>query len=233
VFWGGIDNDNYGGVLYFSPTLLNNAVAENCYQANDPTSQDDSDLLPTDGGTLVIPDMGRLYKMVSLGPNLFLFASNGVWLISGSTGVGFTATDYQVSRISVVPSVGQMSHVVAEGAIYWWNSDGIYITMPSQNSVETAGWDVQSVTETTIKSFYKTISPTAVRYAKGAYDTINKTVQWVYSSEDPTGAAAKYTYNRAMNLRLVTQAFFPYDLGAADTYPAVRGLIYVKKLLES
>lgn len=228
VFWGGVENTKFGNNIYFSPILMDIKDAGNCFQRNDPTSEDNSDLLPDDGGVIVIPNMGVLKKIIQVGPTVLCFASNGVWQISGSTGVGFAANDYAVSRISEVPAVGRMSFVVAENTVFWWNVDGIYVAAPSQQT----GWQVTSVTENTIKTFYKSIPVKNVLYAKGVYDTLNKTLQWVYRSNTASDPGDNYKYDRALNFRLPTNAFFPFSLSQASGFPYVAGVIYVKTILD-
>jgi len=50
----------------------------NCYQVNDPTSDQLFDLLPTDGGVIVIQGCGSIYKLFPLQNALLVFAANGV-----------------------------------------------------------------------------------------------------------------------------------------------------------
>jgi hypothetical protein len=156
----------------------------------------------------MIPDMGTIYKMLPVQSSMMVFASNGVWAISGSQGLGFTANDYSIRKISSVGAMNETSFADIEGFAIWWNLDGIY-TLSTDN---VGNFGVESISDTTIKTFYANIPPEAKRYAKAAYNERTKVVQWIYRSTSPTTVTLRYTYNRVLNFNLLTKAFYPWTI---------------------
>lgn len=216
VWYGGTSAQAFNDKIYFSKIIEQPSDYGRCYQINDPTSEDLSDLLPTDGGVISIPDMGNLVKMVPVGQDLLLFATNGIWRISGSEGIGFTANDYSVSKVSSVPSVSPLSFVVIEGAPLFWNNDGIY-SMTSEG--------VQPITDKTIKTWYGNLPASSKANAKGCYNPLNKTILWLYRNTASTTTDNAYEYDRILCLNTLTGAFYPLSIGTGSGYPTVNGVI--------
>ena len=72
-----------GTRVYFSRILPDIRAIGDLYQVNDPTSEEFSDLLDTDGGWIDIPEAAGINKLHVFGSSLLVFARNGVWRISG------------------------------------------------------------------------------------------------------------------------------------------------------
>jgi hypothetical protein len=74
-----------------------------------------------------------------------------------------------------------MSFVDVEGTPIWWNRSSINtITVGDQG-----GLVVQSLTDETIQTFYDEIPEESKFYAKGAYDPLTKTIQYLYRTSTP------------------------------------------------
>ena len=71
-----------------------------CYQAADPTSNEDSDLVDTDGGFIKIDGAYGIKALVAADTSLFVFAENGVWRIVGNSEGNFSATGYSISKVN-------------------------------------------------------------------------------------------------------------------------------------
>lgn len=219
IFMGGVSDSGFAGRIYFSQIIENDEQIEKCYQENDPTSEKISDLLPTDGGVIVITDLGSVIKMIPIGPALVVFASNGIWAISGSEGVGFTANDYSIQKLSSSRALSIYSFIDIEGFPLWWNEDGIYTVKGGEGQ----GLMVESLTDRTIKSHYSTIPSMSKQYASGAYDPINKVVQWGYVSTAPSNIREAQDYSHILCLNLLSGAFYLYTAGT--TSAAVSGIV--------
>lgn len=224
IFYGGVNTSQYNNNIYFSRTIESEQDYGFCMQVNDPTAEDNTDLYPTDGGVIVIPEMGNLIKMVPVGSDLILFASNGIWQLSGSKGLSFAANDYAVRKLSSVPAVSPTSFVVVEGYPMFWNNDGIYIAKPNQVGDIT----IESLTNTTIATFYQSIPTNSKYYAKGVYDANEKIVQWLYRSTSATDIDDQYTYDRVLNLNMLTGAFYPWTIQQDGSSPRVNSVLIIQ-----
>ena len=214
--------------VYFSQIMDDKRKAGFCYQEADPTSEDISDLIATDGGVIPIPEMSRLVKLVPVGAGIVAFATNGVWFIGG-TQSGFTALDISVSKISPIGTESPDSIVEVNGQIYWWSRIGI---MAMSQKVGVFGpvegsFDNQNISESTIQTFYNDISDDARKYVKAVYDPQTNIIQWLYRDETVTQT---YGYNKILNLDLTLQAFYPWTISYGATLPFISSVFTSPRL---
>lgn len=219
VFYAGINFIGYNSKIYFTQIVERDTQYGNCYQVNDPSSQDLFDLLPNDGGVISIPDAGTIYKLIAVPGGLGVFAANGVWFISGSSGIGFSATDYTVQRVALIPTLSATSFVNVGGYPAWWNAEGIYIFAPSSDGGGgTFGQGsqlpvVKSLTYSTIKDFYDQIPLSSKRFARGAFDRLNGRIKWIYRTGEATEQVNSiYEFDGILNFNINTGAFYPWTI---------------------
>lgn len=220
--------------IYFSKVIESTNDFGKCYQTNDPTSDTLFDLLPTDGGVIKIPGCGSIYKLFPIQNALLVFAANGVWYITGSQGIGFTANDYTLVQLSAVHSISSTSFVDINGLPMFWNEEGIYSVEPAKqggglqgNPLHVNPLEVNAITVGTILTFYNSIPLKSKKYARGAYDPIEYKVQWIYKSTDDVSVIDRYTFDRVLNFNVVNKAFFPYSLTLDPANPGINGITYV------
>lgn len=222
AWYAGINAAGYNSKLYFSQIIAGDSQVGACYQQNDPTNEDLFALLPDDGGVISIPEAGTIYKLFAMQNTLLVFAYRGVWQITGSTGLGFTATDYVVAKLSNIRSISGTSFVDCNGAPMWWNTDGIWTVVGGQQ-----GLQVQSITRSTIQSFYDDIPSTSKIVARGTFSPLDQIVHWVYNASSPTVLDEQYTYDSVLTLNLVTGAFYPWTISQPTSGPRVHGLVLI------
>jgi len=211
-------------LIYFSQSIVKTEQFGRCYQTNDPTAEDFFDLLPTDGGIINIQGSGSIYKLFPVQNGLLVFAANGIWFITGSQGIGFTANDYTITKISGIKSISSYSFVDVNGWPLFWNEEGIYGVSPSQQG---GGLTVESLTVSTILSFYAQIPMECKKYARASYDPINYIVQWVYAADNGATVNDRYTFTKALCLNTHTKSFYPYSISTGVNQPYVTGILYV------
>jgi hypothetical protein len=219
VFYAGVNATGYTSKIYFSQIIERDEQAGFCYQANDPTSEDLFDLLPADGGVIAIPEAGTIYKLFSIANGLIVFGYRGVWFITGSTGIGFTATDFTVTRLSSIRTVSGTSFVDVNGVPMWWNTDGIFTVQSGQG-----GPQVQSMSISTIQSFYNSIPNASKTAAKGYFNPVAQTVQWLFRTTPPGTVEEQNSFDAILNYNVLTNAFFPWTIQPGCE---VHGLIVV------
>lgn len=226
VFYAGVSSDNYASTIYFSQIVERDEQLGHCYQASDPTSREIFDLVDSDGGTVKIQDIAQIIDMRIVGQSLIVFATNGVWSISGTDNGAFKATDYSVSKLSSFPAISRSSIVDVGGSPLWWNYEGIYSLRTSEAGLTT---DVTSLTDQSIKTFYTEDIPQSSKlYAKGAFNDQEGIVYWLYQAIEST---SQYDYDRIMALDTVSGAFYPLSVPQGNFL--ISGLVPVRGVSEN
>lgn len=212
--------------IYFSQIVQTTAEFGKCHQANDPTSETLFNLLPTDGGVIKIQGSGAIYRLFPIQNGLLVFAANGIWFITGSQGIGFTANDYTITKISDIRSLSSDSFVNVQGLPIFWNEEGIYTVSPAQQGL---GLTVESLTYNSIDSFYSEIPVDSKKYARGDYNPVDYLVHWIYRSENPANTAERYHFDKVLCFNIKTKAFYTYTIeqGGAGTGPFIHGINYI------
>ena len=210
AWYAGLQGTMSGRVL-FSQVLDNTNKLGNCYQANDPTSEVASDVLDSDGGVIEIPEAGQIKKLVAVGKGLLVFATNGVYNISGIDSV-FSANNYQVEKITNVGCIASNSIVTVESNVIYWATDGIYVI--SNVGLE---YKVDNMSDKTIKTLYNNIPFSGKQYVTGVYNPSTNEVMWLYNSsklEDETsnlyGNNSLLVFNRTLTC-FYTHSFNPIN----------------------
>lgn len=218
--------------VYFSQILTYKDKAGFCYQEADPTSEEISDLVDTDGGVIPIPDMGRAVRLFSAGSGIMIFANNGIWFISGGQG-GFTATDFSITKLSPIGTESPNSIVEVDTTIMWWSKIGIQAFTQKTGifgPVE-GNFDKINMSQETIQSYFnEDIPATSKLYVKSAYDPATNTVQWIWSSASAPGP---YRYDRVLNYDISLQAFYPWSVSSAEGRPYISGIFVTPSLSSS
>ena len=209
VFYSGLRGPRQSSRIFFSQIVESSEQYGKCHQANDPTSETAFDLLSSDGGVIDILEAGTIIKMVPVQQWLVIFCTNGIWAISGSQGVGFTASDYVVQKISSTRNLSHTSFVEVEGIPFWWSLEGIYnITLdPQSNALR-----VQSITDQSIRDFFLDIPAESKEYARGVFNQFTKEVQWIYKSTTAPSFNERYVFDRLLTFNLLNGAFYPWSV---------------------
>jgi hypothetical protein len=210
VFYAGLESSKNSGTIIFSRLIESTTDLGNCYQINDPTSEDISDLLDTDGGVITIPDAVNIKYLYAFGSNLYIFADNGVWSINGVDNV-FRATEYSIRLITSVGILTAESFVEVEGVPFWWSKFGIHAMAFDQS---TGLAQEQNISISTIQSFWDSISQVAKQQVNAVYDRLNKKIYWAYPNTNETKANK---YNNFLILDTILQAFYPWKISDETT----------------
>lgn len=239
LFYSGVDSQivdgdnnspNYAGVIFF--TQVGTAITDlsKCYQDADPTSSEISDIIDTDGGTIHIPDISRVYKLLATRTSILVFAQNGVWEIFGDTG-GFNATSYQVSKVSAVGVESPYSIIETITGIFYWAKGGIFVLTQDQMS---GRYKVDNVSITTIQTLYNRISDSAKKYAVGFYEEIQNRVRWLYN-DFPEYNELSYVnkYNKELILDLTLGSFYINEIVQSDITPFIAAYAPIPKFVRN
>lgn len=220
VWYAGTKGAGYSNEILFSQIIERNSQIGQCHQLNDPASEELFDLLPSDGGVILIPDCGTIVKLFAYQDAIFIFATNGCWKVAGSEGIGFRANDYSVVKVSSIPCLTASSFVSVAGTPSFWNSEGIY-TLSANQGLGTS--EIVSITDTTIKDFFSDIPLVSKQYARGCYNRRTRVLSWVYKSEKAISIEDLYSFDRVLNFNTLTNAFYPWSVDISDV--SINGVI--------
>lgn len=207
VWYSGItgSTDDNASKVFFSQQLDDGfGLLGECFQENDPTSEELSDLLDTDGGFVNIPGAHDIRKLHQFGADLYVFAENGVWRIAGVDGV-FRATEYSVQKLSEDGIVALGSFISASGRPFWWSNNGIH----TLGLGESGGVEVSNISISSIQTFFEDIGADKRALVRGVYDKLRRRVVWLYPDTTETNENKR---NRLLILDEVLGAFIPWTV---------------------
>lgn len=217
VWYSGMDSSKNGSKVFFSQLVENLPDVGKLHQVADPTSEDQSDLVATDGGHILLPDTHGIKKLYTYQDSVLVFADNGVWQIRGVDGV-FKATEYAVNKITSKGVVNPESFVDVEGVPLWWSREGIHTMASDQVSQQAVE---QNLSQTTIQSFWEALDKENIA---SVYDRADRKVFWFTQA---VGETNKGKYTEVLVLDLVLQAFYPWTISDYGTpSPYVAGVTY-------
>lgn len=222
AFYAGVSAINLSANVYFSQIVELRAQLANCYQANDPTSESLPDLLDSDGGVIKIPDAGQIIRLLEFQGSLLVLATNGVWIIQGSAGSPFLATNYEVRRISATGTNSPLSVASFKGQPLWWGSEGIFNVEYNPNFNSFA---VNNISVGTIQTLVDAVAPINKKFIKGICDTENSIVYWLYNDTASLASTAFYTYPKILAINMLTSAFYKYSFASS---PVIRGISWIQ-----
>jgi hypothetical protein len=230
VFYAGVSGSGVNGNVYFSQIISeDNRNVGYCYQQNDPTSEDLSDLLASDGGIIVIPEAGTILQLFPMKSALLVLADNGVWSIQGGSN-GFRATEFSVSKVSSIGIDGSQSVIDVEGVPIWWGKTGINTI--SQNEV-TDRFNAVSLSKETIQTFYDDIPAISKVDAKGQYDQSTKKIFWLYRSEGQIADEDRYRFDSILVFDTRLGSFYHWTISTLASNPYYVGSIFAESTLNT
>ena len=201
-----------------------------CYQDADPTAEDISDLIDSDGGVVPIPEADHIEAIKPLANGVMIFAQNGVWFISGGDNA-FTARNISVSKISPIGTKCPNTIVETDGTIFWWSEVGIQAIQQASGQFGpiSGRFGNTNIAEQTIQTFYNGIGSTSKKLAKGVLDPRNNIVYWLYASKDSN----RFEYDSVLIYDITLQAFYPWQFTSLAGGPRINGVFLDSGYLES
>lgn len=207
VFWGSAN-----GRIYYSQVLREDfSNVGSCFQEADPTSDEISDLIDTDGGVIVISQAAEFLGFVIKERSLIAVSTTGAWAVRGDNDGGFKATGYEVVNLSKIGCINGKTILEADGVPMYWSETGI-MTIELGGSGEDKG---KSLTQETIQTFYDQIPPASKANARGGFDLATNRVLWLYRDDEDT-TFSSYAYNRVLIFDLRLGAFYTYRIARED-----------------
>lgn len=219
AFFSGIESRSIGDNVYFSQILTDIRRIGRAYQDADPTSDEISDIVDTDGGRITIAGLGKVVKLVPVQRSLLVFSTNGIWEISGPGDGFFTATDYSVRKLGNISCKSPDTILEVEGIVILFAEDGIYVIQENEIS---GLLTPNNITDNTIRSFYLELPAITKERAFGVYDDQIKKIAWGFRRV-VNGSPAPVTEVLVFDIR--TRSFTRYSFQIEDHYPASLAVI--------
>lgn len=229
AWYSGVGGTRLLSNVYFSQVATESETYGRCYQSADPTSEIISDLVDTDGGVIPIQDCGEIISLVATGTGVLVLATNGVWQIVGTAQGGFTATGYEVNKLSNYGCISAGSVVQVNDTVVYWSYSAI-----CQIAASNVGSLVVSpLTDTTIKSLYVGIPTVAKKYASGAFNSSSRIIYWAYNNTLSSSEVFPYKKDTILALDTRIGAFYILSLPKGDAYPAITWVTTTKESTEN
>lgn len=206
TWFGGIDTARLGGRVYFSQVIENDDQYGKCYQVADPTDERISDLVPSDGGVIVIPEASNVLKLVPHSSSLLVYASNGVWEIGPGDLGYFAATSYSVRKVTDSGAVSAGACLLLDNLPVYFSTTDIFAL---ERDFRSGYLNAKNLTESVINTYYNGISLESRREAIGVFDDLGKRLIWLYRSE----SGIPYAYDKALVYDDRLQAFTSHKFG--------------------
>ena len=218
VFYTGSDAQAWAGTVFYSQVLEDIDKVGRCYQDADPTSEHISDLIATDGGTILIENAVNIRAMLPYEGSLVIFAENGVWELSGSNEAGFKATEFRLKKITEFGAVGSKSIVSPGSGFLYWSRHGIFALQREQVS---GSLQAARLSKDRIQNLYNTISSESRKRATAYYDKVENKVYWMYSRSGVYSIYNHYDTCLVLDMSLENGAFYTFTF---DNLTDVTGL---------
>lgn len=193
-----------GRVLYSQIISEDTTLAEKCYQAADPTSEDVSDPIDTDGGVMNIQQCGKILRLAQLGNGLCVFGDKGVVSILPGNATGFTPTSYYQQLVSSVGTVSKRAVISVGDAIYYWSALGIYKVSFNENGQLIA----ENISFGTIHTFFKNLKPVSIENCIAKLNSIKNEIHFMY----PTNEDTPKELNAVLKYNVITNTWTPRNV---------------------
>lgn len=118
VMYSQIESQTYSGASKYW---------QKCYQEANPNDDITNSLVATDGGTLTINDLGKVFKVLKYDNSILVFSNNGIWSISGESNKYFTPLSYTVNKVSDIKILTKRSACVTERGLFLLSSSGLHL----------------------------------------------------------------------------------------------------------
>ena len=196
-----------GNTVLFSQTLTETLMnCGKCYQDADPTSEDISDILPTDGGVVKFQTMGDGLALKTFNRGVIVFGRDTVYGLISPVESKFTATEYDILELSKAGLIGQNSVVSVDTSVYYWSPLGIFQIGVNNNTGTTLV--SQSVSSDTIQTYYNNLPVYSKENCRGAFDYVNNRIYWFY----PTNSENLNKLDGCLVYDLSNSAFYPFKI---------------------
>lgn len=172
LWYAGIQDSPWNDYIFFSQVVRSEDNYKRCHTDADPTAPNFNSPVITDGGFIILENIGTVKKLLSMENSLLIFSDQGVWEIS-SQGSFFDPTNYKIRKITTAECGSAYSPILVEGTCIYTGPKGIYLIAPDQY---TRQLEATNISDPVIRSKWNAITDTYEPYVKTMYDDAQKRV---------------------------------------------------------
>ena len=211
AWFAGINSSTYADTVFFSQIAQKAAVFGACYAKADPTDPREAQVVADDGGFIVIPNLGKVQRMLPMRDALLIFSNQGVWEVSGARGnTFFTATDYTVRKVTESECTSPYSaRVIGNQAIYTGDR-GIHSLSPNQY---TSLLEEQNISLPRIQTLWNDIPTANQEKVQTVYDEALDRIYFLY---DDGTAVDSHHYQFCLVLDLRVGAYYKWKFNETE-----------------
>lgn len=210
VFIAGMPAPEHADTIFFSKIALKGSAYGKCHQEADPTSPDFNALTPADGGTIIIPGMGQVFRMRSLRNLLIVYTDQGVWEVGGGQRGFFTADGYSVRKITEAECSSAMSPIHFDSGGIYTGPKGIFQIAPNEF---TSKLEAKNISEKLIQTRWNSIPVANQKVVQTVYDDARKRILILYGDSGDN----INQYANALILDLKVGAYYPFAFNVSNT----------------
>lgn len=214
LFFAGIEDSTWTDYLFFSQVVRSDDNYHRCHTEADPTSPKFNAPVSTDGGFLIIPNLGNVKKLMSLQDSLLIFSDQGIWEVRGK-GTFFDPTQYNVRKITGAECGSPYSPIEVEGTAVYTGPKGVYNIAPDRY---TRQLEATNISDDKIRTAWNNITDTYEPYVKTVYDDAEKRLYFLQPGSGNLSATHAPLVGSAVNQVGLYNLVWIYDLRVGAWY---------------
>lgn len=234
LWFAGMPDTEFADYIFYSQVVQKERNYNRCHTEADPTGWNFNSPVITDGGFLIVPNIGNVKKLLSLQDSLLVFSDQGIWEVRGQ-GTFFDPSNYVIRKITDAECGSAYAPILVEGVCVYTSPKGVYMIAPDQYTRQLTA---TNISDDRIREQWLAITPTYEPYIKTVYDDADKrlyflqpgtanmstshitytvgddpseaaigqcSVVWIYDLR--VGAWYKYTFNQNTQANAIIHAF--------------------------
>jgi hypothetical protein len=225
LFYAGIPDPTWADYIFFSQTIFSDKELNRCHMEADPTDPEINRVVDSDGGYIVIPNIGNVQKMLSTRSGLLIFSDDGVWEVTGASGV-FTPSSFQVRKVTDAESTSPESPIKVDDSVFYTGPKGIYVIGPNQF---TGLLEATNVSQSLIQNAWNDMGDRFQPYVQTVYDDARRRLIFMHGGsgnhraesppsvyEDLVTGTDRRQYTTMLILDLRLGAWYKYEFRTAQ-----------------
>lgn len=210
AWFAGIQDSEWADTVFFSKIAQKPTSFGVCYQEADPTNPEFNQLSSSDGGTIVIPNLGKVQRMLTMKDALLIFTDQGVWEVGGGERGVFTAGKYSVRKVTEAECSSSRSPIVIGNRAIYTGPRGIHIIVPNKF---TGILEESSLSEELVQTLWNDIPTVRQEVVQTIHDTALDRVYFLYG----TSGDNSNHYANTIVLDLRVGAYYKYVFNTTAT----------------